>query len=164
MLLDGTKEEWLEVTDFLKNLAKENNCFMLRFSPLLTENELLAEFYEENGFVNAPTHNVDALISQQMDLSKTLEELRREMNKTRRNLLNRLLENKDITVKILTGKEVFDDFARFHDETVKFKGYVDKPTKLLMKELEEQQSRGMCYMITAYYEGKPFNMAKYSVW
>ena len=82
-----------------------------------------------------------------MDLSKTLEELRREMNKTRRNLLNRLLENKDITVKILTGKEVFDDFARFHDETVKFKGYVDKPTKLLMKELEEQQSRGMCYMM-----------------
>ena len=34
MLLNGTKEEWLEVTDFLKNLAKENNCFMLRFSPL----------------------------------------------------------------------------------------------------------------------------------
>jgi len=164
MLLDGTKEEWREVTDFLKKLAKENSCFMLRFSPLLTEKELLVEFYKENGFIKAPIHNVDALISQQMDLSKTLEELRREMNKTRRNLLNRLLENKEVTVKILTSTEVFDDFARFHDETVKFKGYVDKPTKLLMKELEEQQRRGMCYMVTAYYEGKPFSIWQNTVY
>jgi len=158
MLINGTAQDWKEISDFIKDIAKKNNCFMLRFSPLFIENESLTKFYKNNGFVKAPIHNVDAMISQQMDLSKTLEELRREMNKTRRNLLNRLLEDGDVSVKILTNQEVFDDFAKFHDETVKFKDYVDKPTRLLMEELKEQQKEGMCYMVTAYYKGKPFSI------
>lgn len=164
MLLNGTDNQWQEVFDLFYRLAKQNSCFMFRFSPLVVEDEVLNSFYTKNHFIEAPTHNVDALISQQMDLRKSLEELRREMNKTRRNLLNRLLENRDVTIKISNDQEVFDDFARFHDETVEFKGYVDKSTKLLMEELKEQQRRGMCYMVTAYYKGKPFSIWQNTVY
>jgi len=164
LLIDASEDDWSQVMIFCKELAKKNNCFMFRFSPLLLENEILNDFYKRNGFLVAPIHNVDALISQQVDLTKSIEELKRDMNKTRRNLLNRLLENPEISVKITKGKEIFDDFARYHDETVKFKGYVDKPTKYLIHELETQQEKGMCYMVSAYYEGKPFSIWQNTVY
>lgn len=164
LLLQASENDWGEVVEYCKELANKNNCFMFRFSPLLIENSLLVDFYKKNGFLIAPIHNVDALISQQVDLTKSLEELKRDMNKTRRNVLNRLQENPDISIKITKDKGVFEDFARFHDETVKFKGYVDKPTKYLMEELNTQQEQGMCYMVTAYYDGKPFSIWQNTVY
>lgn len=164
ILNNGTTGEWREVMSFCKDLAKENNCFMFRFSPLFEDDEILKDFYKNNGFVLAPIHNVDALISQHIDLRKSEEELNREMNKTRRNLLRRSLEDDSIEIKIVDSDEFFDDFARFHDETVKFKGYVDKPTNLLMEELKVQQKRGMCYMVVALHNGKPFSIWQNSVY
>lgn len=164
LLLDASVDDWLEVMEYCKKIAKENKCFMFRFSPLYERNENLSAFYKKTGFISAPIHNVDALISQHIDLRKSEEEINREMNKTRRNLLRRSLEDDTIEVKIVDTDEYFEDFARFHDETVKFKGYVDKPTNLLMKELEEQQSRGMCYMVVALYKGKPFSIWQNSVY
>jgi len=56
---------------FCKGIAEENNCFMLRFAPLYEENKNFREFLlSKNSFKLAPIHNVDALISQQIDLTK----------------------------------------------------------------------------------------------
>lgn len=158
-MICGSKiQYWEQILSFLKDLAKKNSCFLLRFSPLYKENDLLVEFYKKNGFKLAPTHNVDALISQHIDLTKDLEELKREMNKTKRNLLNRLLKDEDVRVEIFNDDSKFDLFENLHEQTVKLKGYTDKPTALLLKELLFQVKNNMCYFLVGYYKEQPIGV------
>ena len=164
LFVNFEEEEWTQVINFATKYAIDKKCFMFRFSPLVTEDPELERILLKHHFIKAPIHNVDALISQQIDLTKDLGELKKDMSKTRRNLLNRLLENKDVTVKINKDRSAFEPFEKFHNETVKYKGYVDKPTKLLMQELEIQQEKGMCYMVTAYYKGEPFSIWQNTVY
>lgn len=158
-LLSSYSEKYMdEVTDFVKKLATDNDCFMIRFAPLTEEDTSLLNFYQKRGFVKAPIHNVDALISQKMDLTKSMDELRRDMRRSRRKNLNKLLKDTSIEIKIFTNREAFDVFKDFHLETVKLKGYIDKPVDLLMKELDIQVEHNMCYMVVAYSEGIPISI------
>lgn len=157
LLVEDKLEYWDDILGFLKDLGKKNSCFMLRFAPLYrvnngTDYESLLNFYEENSFKQAPIHNVDALVSQHIDLTKDLETLRREMSKTKRNLLNRILDNKDVRVEVSKDNSQFDIFKNLHDQTVKAKGYTDKPSSMLIKELKIQAEKGMCYMLVGYYK------------
>ncbi len=164
ILLESRVEYWDEIFDFCKNISKENKCFLLRFSPLVENDEELLKFYSLNKFVEAPIHNVDALISQHIDLSKDIEELRKDMNKTKRNLLNRSLSDGDISVKVFSDDSQFEVFKDFHEQTTKLKGYTDKPINLLLSELSEQISKEMCYMIVGYYTGKPIGIWQCTVY
>lgn len=164
ILRENRLEDMNEVLEYLKKLGKENNCFMVRMSPLLEENDEWKSFYTKNSLKEAPIHNVDALISQQLDLKKEKEELRRDMNKTKRNLLNRLIDNPEVEVKLFDDSSQFDLFADFHKQTVKLKGYTDKPVSSLLSELEEQVKKGMCYMLVGYYQGKPIGVWQCTVY
>lgn len=164
MLLDDKTLYWDEILSFVKELSKSKGCFMFRFSPLYIENRTVEEFYNSRGFVIAPIHNVDALISQKIDLRKDFESLMRDMSKTRRNLLRRLQEDKEIEVKIVSDESLFDTFQEFHEETVKLKGYQDKPTKQLVEELREQIKKGMCYMVAGYLNSKVISIWQLTVY
>lgn len=156
-------EDLEEIKEFCKNLAKEKNCFMIRFAPLCLENDVLNKFYKKNSFIKAPIHNVDALISQHMDLTKSIDDLKHDMSSSRKNRLNKLLRDESIEVRIFDDKSQFGVFESFHDETVRLKGYVDKPIKLLMSELSIQVEKNMCYMIVGYSEGIPISIWQCSV-
>jgi lipid II:glycine glycyltransferase (peptidoglycan interpeptide bridge formation enzyme) len=158
MLIDSKVEYWESIFLHCKKIAKENKCFMIRFSPLYVEDSELNSFYNKNNFKKAPIHNVDALVSQHIDLSKDLEELRRDMNKTKRNLLNRLLNDSNAKVSIFKDNSQFNLFKDFHEQTTKLKGYTDKPVGLLLKELEAQVKSGMCHMIVGYYQDRPIGL------
>jgi hypothetical protein len=164
ILLNSRVEYWEEILSFCRKVGKENNCFLVRFAPLYRENEELKNFYSKNSLIKAPIHNVDALISQQIDLRKDLEELRRDMNKTKRNLLNRLLKDENALVKVFTDDSQFEIFEDFHNQTTKLKGYRDKPVRLLLAELREQISKGMCYMLIGYYNSKPIGIWQCTVY
>jgi len=163
-LLENKTECWKEIFEFCKAIAKKNSCFMLRFAPLYLESENLLQFYENNSFKAAPIHNVDALVSQYIDLEKDLEELRRDMSKTKRNLLNRLLKDDDVRVEIFNDTSQFDLFKALHEQTVELKGYTAKSTNLLLKELEHQVKKGMCYMAVGYYKEKPIGVWQCTVY
>jgi lipid II:glycine glycyltransferase (peptidoglycan interpeptide bridge formation enzyme) len=163
-LTANREEYWEEVFNYCKRIAKENSCFMLRFAPLYIQNNVLLNFYENNSFKLAPIHNVDALISQHIDLTKEMEELRRNMSKTKRNLLNRLFKNEKVTVKVFDDTSQFDVFKELHNQTVKLKGYTDKATSFLLKELEYQVKHKMCYILIGYYEDKPIGVWQCTVY
>jgi lipid II:glycine glycyltransferase (peptidoglycan interpeptide bridge formation enzyme) len=164
MLIRDKEEYWEEVLEFCKNIAKENHCFMLRFAPLYTENSILELFYKKNTFKLAPIHNVDALVSQHIDLGKDMEELRRDMSKTKRNLLNRLFKDSDVRVEVFNDSSQFELFKKLHEQTVELKGYTDKPPSFLLKELEYQVKYGMCYMAVGYYKEKPIGVWQCTVY
>lgn len=162
LLIENKREYWEEILELLKNIAKKNNCFMIRLSPLYKKGdqgyENLLSFYENNTFLKAPTHNVDALVSQYIDLTRDLEKLRRDMNKTKRNLLNRLLKNNDVRIEVFDDTSQFDVFKELHRQTVRLKGYTDKPSSSIVKELEIQVRKNMCFMLIGYYKEKPIGV------
>lgn len=153
-LIENRGVYWEEIFKYVKDLARSNNCFMLRFSPLVVENEEIRKFYKKHSLKEAPIHNIDALISQHVDLNKDLETLRREMSKTKRNLLNRSLKDDSVTVEIFKDDSQFEIFKDFHNQTTKLKGYIDKPVDMLIEEFREQISKGMFYILIGYYNGK----------
>jgi len=149
---------WKEVFTELKKIGREMGCLSVRVSPLEIENDSLKSTYRKMGAIKSPTHNIDALISQYIDLTKTEEELRHDMSSSTRNNINKLMKNGDISVKIVNDDSMFDTFANFHEQTRKKKGFHDKPMGLLLKELKIQVEMGMHYMIVGYYKDKPISI------
>ena len=158
MLISEEKENWEIVLEKCKSIAKENNCFMYRISPLYITNDSLDELYKTLGMKKSPIQDIDAMISQYIDLNKTEEELRHDMSDSTRNNINKLTKNPDISVKVFKDNSQFDVFADFHNQTMVKKGYVDRSTKSLMRELQLQVDTGNCYMIVGYFQNKPISI------
>ncbi len=154
----NNKEVWEFVFDFCKNIAEENNCFMYTVAPLYKENSVLLNMYKELGMIESPVHNIDALVSQTFDLSKTEEDLRHDMSSSTRNNINKLIKNEDISTKIFKDNSQFEIFRKFHDQTVELKGYADKPSAVLLNELQIQVDNNMCYMIVGYFKEKAISV------
>ena len=152
------KEVWEYIFDFCRNIAEENNCFMYRVAPFYKENPALEAVYSDLRMAKAPVHNIDALVSQYFDLSKSEEDLRHDMSSSTRNNINKLLKNEDVSVKIFNDNSQFDIFREFHKQTKQLKGYVDKPAEVLLSELQEQVDNGMCYMVVGYFKNKPISV------
>lgn len=158
MLIRDEAESWKAILEKCKNIAKENDCFMYRISPLYVENKPLESLYKGMGMKKSPIQDIDAMISQYIDLNRTEEELRHDMSDSTRNNINKLTKNPDISVKIFKDNSQFDTFADFHNQTIEKKGYVDRPTKLLMRELQLQVDSGNCYMVVGYFQNKPISI------
>jgi lipid II:glycine glycyltransferase (peptidoglycan interpeptide bridge formation enzyme) len=154
----NSEEAWKKIFEFLSSLAKENNCFMVRSMPLYRDNPALVNIYKKLDMIEAPIHNVDALISQYFDLSKSEEDLRHDMSSSTRNNVNKLLKNEDISVKVFKDNSAFEIFKDFHDQTVALKDYTDTPIKTLLTELQAQVDNDMCYMVVGYYKDKPISV------
>ena len=158
LLRNSNKAGWSEILTFCKELGRTNGCFMVRTSPLVEEDSALSEVYAENFAVEAPIQNIDAIVSQYFDLSKTEEELRHDMTDSTRNNINKLSKNPDISVKVFNDNSQFETFKIFHEQTKKNKGYVDRPAELLLKELQIQVDNNMCYMIVGYFQDRPISI------
>lgn len=158
MVNEESEALWQEVITFCKRLAADNGCFMVRMSPLYTNNKILEDIYQKNRAVKAPTHNIDALISQYFDMKKGEEELRHDMTDSTRNNINKLTKNPDISVKVFNDDSQFEIFRDFHEQTRKKKGYADKPADMLLEELRVQVNHNMCYMIVGYFKNKPISI------
>lgn len=158
LLKDGSLEQWNQVIEFCKSIAKKNNCFMVRMSPLYEQNEELESAYTVNHGIKAPTQNIDALISQYFDMSKTDEELRHDMTDSTRNNINKLAKNPDISVKVYHDNSQFEIFRNFHEQTKEIKGYVDRPASVLLNELQIEVYNHMCYMIVGYFKDRPISI------
>jgi len=152
------QEVWKEILIGLKKFAKEKSCFLLRVSPLEIQNEELKSVYIKMKAIKSPTHNIDALISQYIDLTKTEEELRHDMSSSTRHNINKLEKDADISVKVVNDDSMFGTFANFHEQTRKIKGFNDKPMKILLKELKIQSDMSMHYLIIGYYKNKPISI------
>ena len=158
LVQNSSKELWAEIMSFCKALGRKNECFMVRLAPLVKEDSNLLDAYASENAVIAPIHNVDALISQYFDMNKSEEELRHDMTDSTRNNINKLSKNPDISIKIFDDDSQFEVFKNFHEQTKKIKGYVDRPAKLLLNELQIQVNNHMCYMIVGYFKDRPISI------
>ncbi len=149
---------WKEVFEELKKLTKEKGCFAYRLAPLEIQNNELEKAYMDIHAIESPIHNIDALISQYIDVTKSEEELRHDMTDSTRHNLNKLQKDLDISVKIFNDDSMLNTFADFLKQTMKVKGFSGKSMDYLLKELKIQIDMGMHYMVVGYYKNKPISI------
>jgi hypothetical protein len=155
-LNDNRKADILRaVLQKLKELAKENRCFFIRLSPIIQKDDIFLKIYDEFNAIEAPIHNRDALITQHIDTTKSLEELHSDMNKSSRSKVNQLKEDKDTKVEFVEDMSMFQTFKNFYLQTKEFKGFTGKGIETLKKELQYQADNNMLYFVTVYTKNEP---------
>src|SRR3989344_8838185 len=67
----------------IKRIAILNDCAFIRVRPQLLDNDFSRNLFKKNGFINSPMH-LHAEETSQLDITKTEEELLKQMRKTTR--------------------------------------------------------------------------------
>jgi hypothetical protein len=160
MIVEGLDDEYKEkvlrkIFEKLESIAVDNNCFLVRISPLLQYDEIYEKISLEFQAKQAPVHPQDAMISQYFDMSKTEEELRHDMSSSTRNNINKLLKNNEVSTNVIRDMSAFDIFKDFYNQTKDFKGFRGLSVEKLEKEFEYQNRKDMLYFIIGYYQDKP---------
>lgn len=123
------------LTEYLKKLAKEENCGFVRFSPLMLATPENKKVWSDLKFRNAPTH-MHPELSWLMDVLHSEEELLQNMRKTTRYSIRKA--EKD-GVEIVTSTEA-DDVGIFwsvYEATVGRHQFVPFSKKYLRTEFEK---------------------------
>lgn len=122
--------------NWLKKLAKDENCSFIRISPLISPTE--SHLWKGIGFRPAPIHNMDAEVTSVIDLSLSEEELLKNMRKTTRNLVRKA---EKIGVNIISGidKERLNQFLKLFKEAAEHEHFisnrgVEKELEIFLKE------------------------------
>ncbi len=91
-LLDFKSQEFFpQFCKAVFKLARQEKCFFLRVRPQLKDNQENRLLFKKQGFLNSPMH-LHAQQTWQLDLTKTEEELLREMRKSTRYLVKKSLK------------------------------------------------------------------------
>lgn len=119
--------------NYLKELAREEDCSFIRISPLLENNEENKKLFQKLGFRKAPIH-MHAESSLLLDITKPEDELLKNMRSTTRYLIRKA--DRD-GVKIekeepLSGKE----FLRLQKEVVKRQHFIPFSEKHIRNEIK----------------------------
>ena len=118
------KNKVLEVLlNKLKEMAKEEKVTFIRIAPLWEKNEENIKIFRELGFRQAPIH-IHPELTWELDITKTEEELLKNMRKTTRYLIRQALKNEGI--EIIKNKDLkgIDEFNKLYQATRVRHGFV----------------------------------------
>ncbi|MDO8639890.1 MAG: peptidoglycan bridge formation glycyltransferase FemA/FemB family protein [bacterium] len=93
------------VLNYIKNIAVIENASFIRISPLVKRDDINIEFFKKREFREAPSHNMDAEICWVLDITKSENELLREMRKTHRYLIKK---GKTLDIEIIRSTNAAD--------------------------------------------------------
>ena len=144
-------------TDDLKDLAKKNKCIFVRVRPQLLNNDETKTLFTKLGFKKAPMH-LHAELTSQLDLTKTDEELKKNMRKGTRYEINKAAK---LGIKVETVKDA-KSLQKFYDiqiETAKRHNFVPFSKKFLLEQFKTFAEADKVLMYKSTYEGKLLAMA-----
>lgn len=117
-LLSGFQKQFTPFLAEIKAQAKDLNADFIRMSPLVEQTNFDINFLKQQGFRNAPIHNMDAENAWVLDLDKSEEEILAGMRKTTRYLVKKA-QTLPIIVTKSTDKGDFAKFMRLYETTSK---------------------------------------------
>lgn len=141
-----------EFCDFLKKLAKEENCHFVRVRPQVEDTAQLRKLFEENGFLPSPMH-LTADLTLRLNLSQDLEELLAQMRKNTRYEI-RKSERLGIKTKIIKSSSFMKEF---HDQQLylaKKHGFIPFDYQFLLKQFEVFAEDDQVAFINSYYNNE----------
>ncbi len=143
--------------DDLKALAREHKCVFVRVRPQLHNTDESKQFFKNLGFKKAPMH-LHAELTSQLDLTKTDEEIKKNMRKGARYDLNRVARE-NIKVEVVHGDKYLDEFYDLQMETARRHKFVPFTKKFLTEQFKVFDEAGKVVMYRASQNGKLLTMA-----
>ncbi|SRR5258706_3942640 len=105
-VLEGFKKKYFNFfLNYIQDIAKEKNIHFIRMSPLLENNPASNSLLKEFHLVNAPIHRMDGEVCWVLDITKSEEELLRNMRKSHRYLIKKAIQS---DIQLLKTKDIHD--------------------------------------------------------
>ncbi len=137
--------------DYLKNLARQENCSFIRISPILPLTPLNEKLFKDLGFRRAPIHMHAAELVWILDVSQNEEQILKGMRKTTRYLV-RKAEGEPIDIIKSDKLEDLEKFNKVYEETVKRQHFIPYSRKFLERAFEAFQKDKQVLFFFAEYE------------
>ena len=145
------------LTDYLKTLAKEENCIFIKIEPSIGDSKDNRELFAARGFRSAVTF-VQVEDAWFLDLSKSEEELLAEMRKTTRYLVRNEVKS-GIRVEISASQEDIEQFVEMLYSTASRKNFVNHSKDYYIKQFEILSKDNEMRIFKAIKDGKVLSMA-----
>ncbi|MBW6440923.1 peptidoglycan bridge formation glycyltransferase FemA/FemB family protein [Patescibacteria group bacterium] len=156
--VDNIKQILNDIFQYLKNLGKTEQVGFIRISPLLEKTKENLEIFQKFGFRNAPIHMMHPETTWLLDITKSEDDLMKEMRKTHRNLVRRATKD---GVKIVQSSEekYLHAFYDIHTETVQRHKFIPFSYDYIKKEIETFKQDNQIEIFSALYKGKVISSA-----
>lgn len=153
-LLDWSKKDYfVSLVNFLKNLGKKEKADFIRIAPLAKSGGEAKELFSQNGFKDAPVHMMHPELAWLLDITKSEEELLKEMEKRTRYSI-RKAEKDAVTVKVSNKIDELDIFYKMYLETAKRQKFVPFSKNYVKREFEIFSQDDKILLFTAYYQNE----------
>lgn len=154
---DQLSQTYQTITEHFIKIAHQNNCFLIRMSPLIPNTPALQKTYKTIKACPAPTQPLDAILTQHIDLTKDEATLLAEMRKNTRYSINVTSQNPDYSCIVYDKPqtEQIELFLKFHKLIEQTKQYSDRSEAQLRKELETYAQHGILYSIVGHEKKQP---------
>jgi len=120
--------------NYLKDLAKKENCSFIRISPVWERNKENIEIFKNLGFKEAPIH-MHSEITWELDISLPEENLLKQMRKTTRYLIKQAQENSDVRINRSQRLDDVEKFNELYQKTVNRHHFAPFSLDYLKKEV-----------------------------
>jgi len=133
----------------VKRVARESGGVFIRIRPQLISDEFSMNLFKKLGFKDAPMH-LHAELTNQLDISKTEEELLAQMRKTTRYEIRKGI-SQNLTVEMSTDPELIEGFYQIQLETAKRQGFVPFPKNFLLEQFKVFAENDKAALFSAYH-------------
>jgi len=142
-----------ELFAFLKKLGEKEKAGFVRISPILENNSENLNIFKSGGFRNAPVHMMHPETTWLLDITKSEDEIFKEMRKTHRNLVRRAGKE---GVEIIQGidEKYLKSFYEIHLETVKRHKFVPFAYDYIKEEINSFKNDDQISIFSAKYKNE----------
>lgn len=152
-IIDWTDKKIVhEFKNEIIKLAKKHNCSFVRVRPQLENSDFSKSIFKKLGFKNAPMH-LHAELTNQLDITKTEEELLANMRKATRYEI-RKAEKLEIRVEESVSYKDIKKFYNLQLETAKRQGFVPFSFKFLSEQFKIFADTNNAILYSAYMDKK----------
>ena len=149
-IIDWKNSELVEAFgEEVKRVARESGGVFIRIRPQLISDEFSMNLFKKLGFKDAPMH-LHAELTNQLDISKTEEELLAQMRKTTRYEIRKGI-SQNLTVEMSTDPELIEGFYQIQLETAKRQGFVPFPKNFLLEQFKVFAENDKAALFSAYH-------------
>ncbi len=151
-------ELWNLFFEYLKNLGEEEEVGFVRISPLLDNTKENLEVFKSYGFRSAPIHMMHPEVTWVLDITKSEDEIMKEMRKTHRNLIRRA-EKEGVEIIKSADEKYLKAFYSIHEETVRRHKFVPFSYEYIKSEIDAFKGDNQIEIFSAKYKGKIISSA-----
>lgn len=129
-----TKRVLTSLTNYLTDLARQEDFWFIRISPVLTNSDSHKSLFKQAGYKQAPIY-IHAETMWAVDISRTEDEIMQGMRKTTRYLIRKGIKD-GIQIKKISKDSAIDEFWKLYEVTFNREDFTPFPKKFILKEFQ----------------------------